>query len=254
MDSQFACMYRQLHEQHWWWRARQSVVLEVVRRWNGDRPQRFLDIGCGDGLLFDELSRWGEVEGVEVDSAIVSDDNPWRDRIYIGPFDEQFQPDRRYTTILMLDVLEHLPHPQAALQQALGLLEPDGKLILTVPAFRLLWTTHDLLNHHYTRYTKASLSQVAMPWGRIEESRYFFHWLFAAKLGVRLKEMLLTTEPRSPRLPHPLVNAACYYLSRCEEILCRKLPIPVGCSLLAVLTPTPASQLAVCPPAEMVSC
>lgn len=253
MDSQFASIYRQLHERHWWYRARQHVVFDVLRRWNGDTPQRFLDIGCGDGLLFADLSRWGEVEGVEVDASIVSPDNPWRDRIYLGPFDEHFQPGRLYSTILMLDVLEHLPHPQAALQQALSLLEPNGKLIITVPAFRLLWTTHDLLNHHYTRYTKASLAAAAQPWGRIRESRYFFHWVVAAKLMVRLKESLIATEPHPPRVPSRIVNDILYRLSRAEDQVCRRLPIPAGTSLLAVLTPTQVSSLSVFPPAELAA-
>jgi 2-polyprenyl-3-methyl-5-hydroxy-6-metoxy-1,4-benzoquinol methylase len=35
----------------------------------------------------------------------------------------------------MLDVLEHLEDPVAALRHALGLLAPEGTMIITVPAF-----------------------------------------------------------------------------------------------------------------------
>lgn len=66
-----------------------------------------------------------------------------------------------YSLILMLDVLEHLEDPVGALQHAVDLLTPEGTLLITVPAFMALWTNHDVLNHHLTRYTKRSFSNVA---------------------------------------------------------------------------------------------
>ena len=71
-------------------------------------------------------------------AALVSSDNPHRDRVYIGEFDDRFLPGKRYSLILMLDVLEHLPDPAAALRRVESLLQPDGKFVVTVPAFRAL--------------------------------------------------------------------------------------------------------------------
>ena len=48
----------------------------------------------------------------------------------------------------MLDVLEHLPNPVVYLRRAEELLDLRGNLLITVPAFSCLWTTHDELNHH----------------------------------------------------------------------------------------------------------
>src|SRR5687767_9101320 len=122
MDSRYALEYRRLHEQHWWWRARQCEVLSTLAKIHRNTsPIRILDVGCGDGLLFDELAAFGEVEGMEIDGNIVSEDNPWRERITIGPFDQRFQPKKQFDVILLLDVLEHLPDPRGALQHALSL-------------------------------------------------------------------------------------------------------------------------------------
>jgi len=155
MKSEYAAQYRDLYENHWWWRARESYILGILRR---ERAQKkhgaVLDIGCGDGLFFDHLAEFGEVEGVEADAAIVSDDGPHRDRIHVCQFDETFQPGKKYSLIVMLDLLEHLPDPLGGLKHALELLEEDGTIVITVPAFRALWTTHDDWNHHFTRYTK----------------------------------------------------------------------------------------------------
>jgi len=238
MDSGYAAEYRRLHEQHWWWRSRQEIVLELLR---GLRPgggrQRLLNVGCGDGLMFDELAAFGVVEGVEIDGSIVSPDNPWRDAIHVGPFDETFQPRRTYDTILMLDVLEHLAEPAAALRHALGLLAPRGKLIVTVPAFRSLWTTHDDLNHHVTRYTRESFRELTTGVARVEQDCYLFQWLFLAKLLVRAKESLIPTFPQSPRVPPRWLNGLLYGLTRCEQRWLRKFDLPWGSSYLAVVEP-----------------
>ena len=83
------------------------------------------------------------MEGVESDSEIVSSENRWHDRIHVRPFDETFDVGRRYGLVLMLDVLEHLQNPEAALRHALRLLEPAGRIVISVPAFNVLWTSHD---------------------------------------------------------------------------------------------------------------
>jgi len=225
MDSGYAEEYRRLHEQHWWWRSREETVLSLLGELNqGHGNQRILDIGCGDGLMFDELAEFGEVEGVEIDGSIVSPNNPWRDAIHVAPFDEKFQPEKTYDTILMLDVLEHLPNPVAALRHSLGLLAPGGKLVITVPAFRFLWTTHDDLNHHFTHYTRASFRQLADGVARIQQDRYLFHWLFLAKLLVRVKESFFATKPRPPRW----LNGFLYHVMRCEQRWLRGLNLPLG--------------------------
>ena len=152
MDPEYGRKYRELYERHWWWRARESVIVDTLRRHpptGGWGRGNILDIGCGDGLFFDRLATFGEsVQGVESAEALVSDDPARRDRIFIGPFDDRYQPGRTFRLIVMLDVLEHLDDPAGALRHALSLLDADGVFLATVPAFRSIWTTHDDLNEH----------------------------------------------------------------------------------------------------------
>lgn len=235
MDPEYARRYRELYERHWWWRARERFVLETVRRYRRPGRRPILDVGCGDGLLFERLAELGDAWGVESDASLVSPDNPHRDRIHVGPFDASFQPGRRYGLVLMLDVIEHLPDPAGALRHAATLLEPDGILVATVPAFRLLWTTHDVLNHHFTRYTRRGFTALARSAGLdVVHARYFFHWLFPAKLGVRLLESVRRPRPVPPRVPPSWINEPLYLLSRLEQRLVTPLGPPFGSSLLAV--------------------
>lgn len=239
MDADYGARYRDLFERHWWWRARERVILDALRAhapasgWGN-----VLDIGCSDGLFFDALAMLPGVtyvEGVEPAEALVSPDGPHRERIHVTPFDERFDTGRRYSLITMLDVLEHLPDPAAALKHALSLLGPDGVFLATVPAFMSLWTRHDELNHHYTRYTARSFRPVADQAGlRIATMRYFFRWTAAAKVATRVAEFLMPGEPAAPTIPPAPINRALYALSRAEERLLGAAPLPVGSSLLVV--------------------
>jgi SAM-dependent methyltransferase len=236
VDREYGNRYHDLYEKHWWWRARTKYIVDTLWRY---RPQSgwttVLDIGCGDTLFFGRLKEFGDVEGVEPCRELVSPDNPDRSRIHICPFDEHFAPGKSYSLILMLDVLEHLPDPVAALKHAMELLEPQGTFIATVPSFMALWTNHDLLNHHFTRYTKQSFREIAKGAGlEIEEERYFYHWAFLPKIGIRLAERALRLKPKPPIVGKGWTNEFLYGISRLEQVVLSWLPIPFGSSLMVV--------------------
>jgi SAM-dependent methyltransferase len=236
VDPKYGQRYRELYQKHWWWRARTELIVDTIRRLQpAQRWKTILDVGCGDGLFFDRLAEFGDVEGVEPAAELVRPDNPHRGRIHVCPFDKEFEPGKGYGLILMLDVLEHLENPVAALQHALELLVPTGTLIATVPAFMTLWTNHDVINHHRIRYTKRTFGEIAGSAGlRIREERYVFYWTFPVKLGVRFVESSLRLPPRLPGIPGDWINETLYRLSRIEEKILGGVGMPFGSSLLVV--------------------
>lgn len=76
--------------------------------------------------------------------------------------------DASFDTLLLLDVLEHLPDPQAALAEVARVLAPGGRLLLTVP---FLYPIHDD-PHDYQRYTRnglrVALERAGLRVGRLE--------------------------------------------------------------------------------------
>lgn len=212
------------------------MILDCLRKYLPSRCDApVLDIGCGDALLLPALEEFGSPEGVEVDAGIVAPTGRYADRIYLGPFDTSFRPDRRYALITMLDVLEHLTKPDEALRHAMSLLRDDGLILITVPAFRALWTSHDDFNHHQTRYTKRTFFQLAKACGlEIHETHYFFHWTCAVKLLLRLKERIFPSQPRPAHVPPEFLNRLCLQLCWAEQLTLGRLPVPFGSSLLIV--------------------
>ncbi|MFW6058934.1 MAG: class I SAM-dependent methyltransferase, partial [Phycisphaeraceae bacterium] len=92
MQQHYAQQYRDLWRRHWWWRSRRRFVLSRVQHIAQRAPiRRIFDIGCGDGLMFDDLKQFGEPWGLEPDAGLLSDDGPHRDRIEVGALDDGFQ-------------------------------------------------------------------------------------------------------------------------------------------------------------------
>ena len=201
------------------------------------RPCRILDVGCGAGLFFGRLSEFGTVYGIEADSTLRTGLSEIDDRIHWGTVDS-FRAESSFDAVLMLDVLEHLADPLPPLRQALDLVEQRGVLVATVPAFPLLWTSHDVLNEHCRRYTKRTFGELLREAGwRVDALNYFFHWTFPAKLAVRVAESLgpgRRTTPELPRIPPPRLNRALYLMSRFEQNYLDSWRLPFGSSLLAV--------------------
>ncbi|MCG8460586.1 MAG: class I SAM-dependent methyltransferase, partial [Holophagales bacterium] len=245
-DADYARRYRQLYERHWWWRARERFVedlLEDLAPTRGFGP--ILDVGCGDGLFLPRLERFGEPEGLEPDDSLVSPETRATGRIHVRPFDAGFRPGRRYGLILMLDVLEHVDDDRAALRHLRSLLEPGARAVLTVPAFRALWTRHDELNHHRTRYTRSRLGRSLESAGlEIERLRYFFHWLAPVKLAVRAREALFPGPGVPASVPPEPLNSVLYASSRLEQRTWGRLPWPVGSSILALCRRPSGSETA----------
>ena len=235
MQNDYAQEYRELYQNHWWWRSRERAIQREIEL---DPPRsdapKILDVGCGDGLLFPVLGKYGDVYGVEPDPATLAENSPHRDKIHLGFFDKSFQSEDRFDLIVMLDVLEHIEDADAALAKAVDLLTENGRLIITVPAFRSLWTSHDDLNHHFTRYTKDSFRDLAGRSGfRIGAMRYLFHWTYPAKLMIRLKEKFVATVPQSPKVPVAWMNRLLLGVTTLEQWTISRFGMPFGSSLLA---------------------
>lgn len=235
MDPLYLDRYRDLYQRHWWWRAREAAILAELRRLppRAEGGRRILDVGCGSGLFFERLQPFGAVEGVEPERSLAENAGRWREAIHPVPFDERFRSEQPFDVILMLDVLEHLERPDAALQHAVRLLAPGGQVLITVPAFAWLWTRHDALNRHVRRYDRLALRTVARAAGlRVIRERFLFQWLVPVKLLTRVWESVRAGSPTPPTVPIAPVNRLLYWWCRMELAVAARLPIPFGGSLL----------------------
>ena len=227
-----------VEDRHWWFRGRRAIVLDAARRLARRRPvERILDAGCGGGGMLGRLSEHGAVTGIEPSPASrrraqargfgeVLDG-----RIGSLPFDEG-----EFDLILSLDVIEHIDDDEAALHDLHRVAAPGGRLLVTVPAHPRLWSEHDELNHHFRRYTRSSLAQVAERGGwRVLRMTHFNAFL----LPVAAVAHKAAGNDGLGVPPAPLNRAMEGVLGLERRLISLGVRLPLGLSLIAELEAPP---------------
>lgn len=235
MDAEYGQIYEDLYVRHWWFRAREAILVGVISALDLPRSACILDVGCGNGLLFEQLGRFGFVQGVEVDRSLIPRDSRHRDRIFDKPLGDPLYDGMQFDLITALDVVEHIEDDRHAIEAMLKMLRPGGTLVMTVPASMMLWDRHDVINKHYRRYTARSLRSLMAGKGHIRELRYLFHALFFPKLAVKKLNEWMHLDAVQHAIPPASVNRIMEVFCRLEYAALRPFRLPFGTSLLAVV-------------------
>lgn len=109
--------------------------LRVILRVAGEPAGRtLLDVGCGQGQLLRQAAARGfAVTGVEMNPWLASRARATGAEVVEGDFLGSALDGRRFDVITMLDLIEHLPDPVAALRRCRDLLAPGGHLVVYTP-------------------------------------------------------------------------------------------------------------------------
>lgn len=198
------------HRRHPWEVARAGFFARVLEN-EGllAQPRAVLDVGAGDGYLartlLAEMAPGSEVACFD---AHYTDDDLRRlaEPSVLGLSFVREPPARRYDVILMLDVIEHVPDDHAFLGEIIAQsLAPGGVVLVSVPAWQSLFSTHDTALRHFRRYSPAACRALLTDEGLvpIREGGLFHALLFPRALSVA-REALLRRLGREPKVPQDL--------------------------------------------------
>lgn len=231
---------------HWWFCGRRQILTRVLSGLGLAKKSRILEIGSGTGGNLAMLAEFGQVSALEMDDtartlATQKTGGVFDIRAGLCPEKIPFQGEH-FDLICLFDVLEHIPDDAATLAALPGLLNTDGKVILTVPAYRWLWGAHDEYLHHQRRYSAKELKEKLDAAGfEIETLTYFNTLLFPLAALVRLKERLAGSQQASGgAIPREPINSVLKHVFALERYFLPHLKLPFGVSLLAVLKPKQA--------------
>lgn len=164
-----------------------------------------LDVGSGDAWFARQLL------GYLPPQAHVTCWDAEYDRTAAGtldPLDERMslvssRPDGAFDLIVALDVLEHIEDDTAFLRDVVDAsLAADGRLLMSVPAWSSLFTTHDTALLHYRRYDPRQARGLLASAGlRILACGGLFSSLLAPRVARKLGELVMRPAPPSQAPP-----------------------------------------------------
>jgi ubiquinone/menaquinone biosynthesis C-methylase UbiE len=153
--------------------------------------------------------------------------------------------DQSYDLVCAFDVIEHVEDDTLAIQEINRVLKKGGVTFTTVPAFRFLWGDHDIINHHYRRYTSTSYKQLFSV-NKITSSylNYFNFWLFLPIAIVRVSSRILKGSKNQNGIKssdneginsNKIIGAVLGYIFKSEKYLIHKnVRLPFGVSIIHI--------------------
>lgn len=233
--------YEQMKKQqdeHWWYLGRKDIIDQIMRNFVGEN-NKILDIGGGMGGNIELLSKYGKVTIFEKNSYAVNHlTNLNLCQVIQGSFPENIDKEwLNYDVFTMFDVLEHVSNDQQALIDLYNSMKLNGKLILTVPAYQSLFSTHDEIFHHYRRYNiREILDKSNMAGFKIQHYTYFNTLLFPIAYTSRI---LSKAFPKLQKYEQANNNSGGNLILKnifsLEKHLVSKFSLPFGLSILLIL-------------------
>jgi hypothetical protein len=142
-------------EGHWYYENKYSIILSGLP--NGFKPSRIVEVGAGSKFFIKKLlERFTEAKGWAVDPYFTGYQLEEEQNL-VSILEPPSIPADLY---LFLDVLEHVEDDQALITESTKYAEPQAYIVVTVPAFKHLWSGHDVFLGHHRRYTQKSLRKV----------------------------------------------------------------------------------------------
>ena len=172
--------WNEIEKQSFWYCFRKKIVFSLIKK--NFKKKEIIDIGSGSGintLYFNEKG----YETISIEPTYNLAINQIKNKIenvYCFDIQKEIPPKTTniFPNITLLDVLEHIKKDEDFLKKLFLLLEKDGYMLITVPAFNFLWTSEDKIAGHYRRYTISKIKEQLKKNGfKVIYSSYFFSFL-----------------------------------------------------------------------------
>jgi SAM-dependent methyltransferase len=229
----------EVEDDHWWFVGRRAITLawiqDAIEVEESGLNRQILDIGCGTGATLDHLSRFGEVQGVDVSPLALEycRERGHRRVLCASATDLPFAT-ASFDLVTALDVIEHLDDDLRGLREIERVLRPGAPAILFVPAFHSLWGPNDDQSGHKRRYRLPEFRrQVGRAGLIVERISYANTAMFVPIwLGRKLLNLLGRSGQAENEINHPLINRVLARLFSFETVWLQRYRLPFGVSIV----------------------
>ncbi len=230
-----------MEDEYWWHVGRLAIFDKQLEKLSSKKKLKILNIGCGTGGTVRMLEKHGDVTNVDISDEAIKymKEKGFPNVIKVDGIKLPFE-DNTFDLVASFDVLEHIEEDVEALEEWRRVLKPQGHIIVSVPAYKWLWSQHDVSLHHHRRYTSQSLKASAVAAG-LKNKRLSYAISFSLPLvaGFRLLNKALgrkmDAETSYVAVP-PQVNKAFIKLLKAESRAQKVLRFPFGTTVLGQFT------------------
>lgn len=171
-------------KRHPWELARKDIILGYFLKQGFAKTIEIVDIGSGDLYFTNELSIYfPNIDAVDIGYIDEMSEN-------IRTFNSiQRLSDDYYDVIFLMDVLEHIEYDVAFLESITTKLKKGGRIYITAPSLKFVYSNHDKFLEHYRRYSLSDISNTINNSNlRIRSYSFFFNLLVLPRLIILLLE------------------------------------------------------------------
>jgi ubiquinone/menaquinone biosynthesis C-methylase UbiE len=218
--------------QLWWYQALHARLLDALAPARGN----VLDVGCGTGGLLAMLASHRPdlmLTGCDIEPVAASRArSKSAARIVLCSANTLPFAAGAFNAVVGADILCHRGvEPDAAIAEMKRVLQPGGLLVLNMPAFKWLYSTHDRRVHNDLRVTAKQMSTLLLAQGfRGVRAKYWNGLLLPLMIFQRLVLARGHSAASDVSALNPLLNTIFRKVLRLE----RHIPLAAGGSVLAV--------------------
>ncbi len=226
---------------HWWFVGRRRLFADIIGKLGLPHGAEILDVGTSTGTNLRMLRDLGfhHVQGIDQSpEAVRFCSEKGLGQVQLGDVCALPFPDCRFDLILATDIIEHVDDDLGALRELHRVLKPGSSLLLTVPAFRLLWGLQDEVSHHRRRYRLSDLLPKLLDAEFSVEKYYYFNYLLFLPIlaGRRLVRLLRIELASEAEINTRWLNRILTLIFQLDVTTAPWLRPPFGASALVVAT------------------
>lgn len=220
-------------DNHWWFESRKNIIKKVLTQNIFKKKISILDYGAGSGVNIDMLSRFGNVNIYEPHKQT----SKYLNKKYSCKKIKILKKitNKKYDLIVLADVLEHIKEDKKIIKELSRILKKNGKFLITVPAYKVLFTKKDIILGHYRRYRASEIKNIFKDF-KIKKLSYFNFFLFIP-IAISLiiykilkKDFIDSVETK----PNSFVNLILFLVFNIESKIINIFDFPFGISILGV--------------------
>jgi SAM-dependent methyltransferase len=236
--------YFEIEERSFWFKHRNDCIVEIFKRFPPGGA--IYDIGGGNGYVSCALKNNG-YHTVLVEPGVKGAHNAKArglDPVICSSIEGAGFFEGTMPAIGLFDVLEHIEDDVDFLKKIRPLLVPGGRLYISVPSYRALWSKEDDFAGHHRRYRLKELTTKLKACGyEIDHATYFFMLLMLPILFFRtIPDKMASYDkkyrPKAEDEHKDLAGISGMLLDtylKCEIALLKKSYMPFGASCLIVV-------------------